>query len=647
MKNIKQFVVEHFWIIMLMALKTMFFYFMIDLSPIGGLIGIITVFFLVAIFFSCFVSSNKYSSIIFAITYTLLTLWMFADTIYFSYFNQLTSINQLWQMNSLVVVDESVKFATPPISILLFLDIPIVIRYFKKEKAKFKTINVQSLILGKSSVVFMSMLFLMVVLAINPVKANSIQRVNHTEFFTYHVKDILGKVIEQVSFDSRPIDEVIAAIEDYREIVEEDSEIEDNEIEEIKEIKEEKKADISQDGEINRDLTGIAKGKNLIVIQLESIQNFVINAEYNGQIITPNLNQLIQDNSLYFDRYFQTIGKGNTADAEFSSHNSIYPVIVGESYRLYEQNTFYGLPWLFKNEGYKTMVYHGYKGDFWNRNLAYPNQGIDQFISLDDLEETEKIAFGLSDKELFRQTLDYLEEEKEPFYSLIVTLSSHHPYSLPEIYDEITLKEEDIDTVFGNYIRSVHYVDEALGQFIQELKESGLYDNTVIALYGDHQGLNSKDAANYKQMSDFLGYAYDYDQMLRIPLIIHIPDMEESRLIHTVGGQVDFMPTMANLFGMEIEHPFVFGRDIVNAETGFVASLTYMLKGSFIKDDIIFEFSRDGLFENSRAWHLDTREPIALDGLEDDHLRAISLIEESKNVLDNNLIETYFEQIKN
>ena len=90
----------------------------------------------------------------------------------------------------------------------------------------------------------------------------------------------------------------------------------------------------------------------MIVIQIEALQNFVIDAEYNGQELTPNLNRLIKGDSIYFNQYYSNIGKGNTADADFSSLNSLYPVIDGESYRLFEDNTYNGLPWLMREKGY-------------------------------------------------------------------------------------------------------------------------------------------------------------------------------------------------------------------------------------------------------------------------------------------------------
>ncbi len=133
--------------------------------------------------------------------------------------------------------------------------------------------------------------------------------------------------------------------------------------------------------------TGIGKGKNLIVIQVEALQNFVINHYYHGQEITPNLNKLIREQgSLYFDRYYQLIGRGgNTSDAEFVSNNSLYPSMDEPTYSQYEGNTFYGLPWVLRENGYTVWAFHGYEKEFWNRERAYVNQGFQRFISEEDL----------------------------------------------------------------------------------------------------------------------------------------------------------------------------------------------------------------------------------------------------------------------
>ncbi|QUH28859.1 LTA synthase family protein [Vallitalea guaymasensis] len=609
MKELKKVSYKDFIMLAILLAKITCFYLLIGFTKSSIIIGSITFLFFVVIFVSYLFSNSKHCNRSFLIVYSLLTLLMFADCLYYSYFNQLPSVNQVAQMNNLIVVDESIKFTTPPISILLFIDIPIYYIYFKKKRAqitgddtiKFKPYKkvLTSLLLG-----------LLLLMSWNPMNADAIKAVSNTEFLTYHINDIYTKVFGYK-------DNQIKSNENVEKVIDE----------------------LQNNRPLDKKYLGVAKDKNLIVIQVESLQDFPINAYYEGQELTPNLNKLIKGDSLYFENYYQNIGRGNTSDAEFSTQNSIYPVIDGECYRLYQDNTFYGLPWIMRENGYSTKVFHGYEGSFWNREAAYPNQGFEDYVSLEDMELDEKIGFGLSDVSMFEQATERIEKMEKPFYSFLITLSCHHPYILPDKYNTIQLNSEDEGTVFGNYLQGVHYSDMAIGKFIEILKEKGLYDDTIIAIYGDHHGLNCKDASNYECMTRYLGKEYDYNEMLNIPLIINIPGSGINETISTVGGQVDFLPTITNLLGVPIKNKYILGQDLVNAKKGYVASVTYMLRGSFITDDVIFEMSRESLFSTSTAKDLETNEVIEDNTyLEDYYNRALQLLDTSKYILENNLI---------
>lgn len=203
------------------------------------------------------------------------------------------------------------------------------------------------------------------------------------------------------------------------------------------------------------------------------------------------------------------------------------------------------------------------------------------------------------------------------------------------------LKDEDVGTKFGSYLQSIRYFDEALGEFIQELKDAGLYDNTVIALYGDHHALNLNMDDNAVKMEEYLGRTYDYDEMLRVPMLIHVPGSGVNETISTTGGQIDFLPTIANIMDLDISQPYVLGQDLSNATDGFVAFTAYLFGGSFIHNDVMFEISREGIFEGSRAWKVGVNTPVDASLLENDYNRAITLKKTSKEILDQNLISEF------
>jgi phosphoglycerol transferase MdoB-like AlkP superfamily enzyme len=612
MKQYKKILQSPYMILLLFAIKLIVYYGLIDANILDSLIIIVSIISLGIIFIGFSRIKFKHKKGLFLIVYSLVTLLMFADSMYYNYYNQTVSIKQLWQAKNVAAVPDSFFATLIPASFLLFLDIPFVYYYFKKHTDDTSTKNSWSF-KKEMKYLIVGLCAIFGLLVVNPLDSVAIDKVNSVEFFTNHVNDIYNAVADNIATGEMPVEEVLEVVDEVAP------------------------------KENGLSLQGIGKGKNLILIQVEALQNFVIGAEYNGQVLTPNLNALLSNDSLYFDRYYSTIGKGNTVDAEFATLNSLYPVIDRECYTLYEQNTFHGLPWILRDKGYSTLAIHGYEGEFWNREAAYPGQGIEQFYSMEDLDANEIIGLGISDKSMFKQAIDILKEEKEPFFSFIVTLTSHHPYLLDEKDNTLILREEDKETKFGSYLQTIRYADEALGQFVEDLKASGLYEDSVIALYGDHHGLNKNMDNNKEKMEEYLGREYDYDEMLRIPLIIHIPGSKVDKTISTTGGQIDFLPTIANIMGLEINHPYTLGQDLVNAKEGFAAFTAYLFEGSFIHDNVMFEISREGVFDGSRAWEVETHKELDAALYEEDYNRTVKLKETSKEILNQNLIADYMD----
>lgn len=388
------------------------------------------------------------------------------------------------------------------------------------------------------------------------------------------------------------------------------------------------------------DYYGLGENRNLIIIQVESLQNMLLNRQYNGQETTPNLNKLMTQDTLYFSKIYQQLGTSNTADAEWVTNNSLYAPMSGKAYVDYIDVDYNGLPWLMKQKGYTTVAMHGNNGDFWNREVAYPGQGYDDFVSLEDFVPDEILGLGLSDFSFFRQAGIYLQEFKQPFYAFLVTLTSHHPFEFVEDDGGFLLKDEDAGSVFGQYLQSIYYTDAAIGAFLDDLKERDLYEDSVIVIYGDHFGLNPNDPGIDTSVSQFLDYDYDMDTAMNIPLLIHIPGTEVTETSNIVGGQIDIMPTIENLMAIDHEGSYQLGQDLLNPiREGIVASQTYMLKGSFIDAKKTFEMSRDGIFDHSRAWLIDTREEIEVEACRVQYEQVIQMIAQSEYILEHNLVK--------
>ena len=269
--------------------------------------------------------------------------------------------------------------------------------------------------------------------------------------------------------------------------------------------------------EIN-EYTGIFEGKNLLVIHAESIQGFLIDLKINGKEVTPNLNKLAK-NSLYFSKFYPQITTGTSSDTEFTFETGLLPSTSGITFVSYFDRKYESITNKFKNKGYYTFSMHANDGDYWNRNAMYKTFGYDKFYSKDSyvISEEDVIGLGLSDKEFFKQStilLKSIKSFREPFYGKIITLTNHSPFDQIDKYGDfdvtmsysyVTEKGKRINGTanylegreMGNYLKSSHYADAALGELLNLLEENGILENTVIVLYGDHEARISKSEFNY------------------------------------------------------------------------------------------------------------------------------------------------------
>ncbi|MCT2537556.1 LTA synthase family protein [Aquibacillus koreensis] len=360
-----------------------------------------------------------------------------------------------------------------------------------------------------------------------------------------------------------------------------------NEMPEILEYSEEKKTN-PEDSE----LFGVAEGKNVIFLSLESVQSFVINNTVNGEEVTPFLNDLIND-SYYFENFYHQTEQGKTSDSEFLIENSLYPLPRGAVFFTHGQNDYHAMPEIIKEHGYFSSVLHANNKSFWNRDVMYDNIGFDHFYDVAAYEVTDEnsVGWGLKDKEFFEQSIKYLQSQPKPFYSKFITLTNHYPFDLSEEDASIEPYNSNSRTL-NQYFPTVRYTDEAVEEFFTDLKESGLYEDSIIVLMGDHYGIS--DFHN-KAMSMYLDKdeitPYDHVQLQRVPFIIHIPGME-GRVISDIAAQIDVKPTLLHLMGIDSENDISFGQDLFGPDDKeFVA----LRDGSFISNDYVY--TKDQCFD--------------------------------------------------
>lgn len=351
----------------------------------------------------------------------------------------------------------------------------------------------------------------------------------------------------------------------------------------------EARAHFEQAWEENRNnpssLHGIARGKNVIFVQLESIQDFVLEVERDGAPLTPHLRALAEE-SVRFTHFFSQSGKGSTADAEFAVACSLLPLRSGAVFFEHPNGSFRCLPRVLREAGYATHVFHANRPDFWNRAAVYPHLGYDRFHSEPDYEIDEVIGLGLSDGSFLRQTAEKLDALPRPFYAFVNTLTSHHPFryeELPEPFDLGPLRDHAV----GGYYRVVHYTDRALGAFVEDLRARGILDESILVVYGDHAGLtrlNSpvEDHAGIDEDDEWSWFHFER----RVPLLVRLPRGERQEVRADVAGQIDLAPTLLSLLGIDHETAFFLGRDLF-AE-GQEESPTVFYRGSAVADDRIY-----------------------------------------------------------
>ena len=320
---------------------------------------------------------------------------------------------------------------------------------------------------------------------------------------------------------------------------------------------------------------------NIIVVQLESLQTSVIGQKINGQELTPNLNEL-KEETIYFPNFYHQTHEGRTSDAEFLTLSSLHPIKSGSVYTQYAGNEFDGLPAHLKRFGYITAAMHAFEPGFWNRDEFYENVGFDTFYSKQDFSEEEQIGMALNDKDFLSESAAYAAETETPSFSFMVALTSHTPYEFPEEMETLELSGYEDELVRG-YYHTIHYVDEAVGQMISKLKQEGLWKDSLVVFYGDHDsGLTQKGselAEDVNAQTEVDLFQLDHG----VPLFIKAPGAEAGEVNESVGGQIDIAPTILDMLG--IEPPYMLGSSLVDTEE----NITVFRDGSFRYDDFYYK----------------------------------------------------------
>ena len=382
--------------------------------------------------------------------------------------------------------------------------------------------------------------------------------------------------------------------------------------------------------ENSNDYTDIFKGKNVIVIHGESIQQFCMETYINGAELTPNLNKLAKE-GLYFKNFYAQESVGTSSDSEFTFSTSLMPASSGTVAINYWDRDYTTIQKMLKNEGYYTFSMHGNNGSYWNRLNLHSSLGYDKFYNYSsDFVIDETIGLGLSDKSFFRQAVPKLQEidrTNDKWYGCFLMLTNHTPFTdIERVSDlDVTFRYkrfnsetglyEDVSAPFlqgtklGSYFKSVHYADEALGQFLADLDKQGLLEDSVFVLYGDHDAkikpaeyeyylnydpftdtVRTEDDPSYIPVDDFY-----YNINRKTPFIIWSKGGEyEPREIEQVMGMYDVQPTLGNMLGFE--NKYALGHDIFSIPEDS-ENVVIFPNGNFITDTVYYDSQKGTYFD--------------------------------------------------
>ena len=316
---------------------------------------------------------------------------------------------------------------------------------------------------------------------------------------------------------------------------------------------------------------GKAKNKNVIIIHLESFQQFILGLKVNGQEVTPFLNSLYHNkNTISFSNFYHQVGLGRTSDAENMLETGTFGISDGSLFSsLGSENTFQAAPQILRQNGYTSAVFHGNVGTFWNRNETYKNLGYNYFFDGNyfSQDQNDKSGYGLKDKLLFGESIKYLEHMQQPFYTKFITVTNHIPFDLDnEDKDNFKTSTTNNQTV-NNYFETAHYLDQAVKEFFTYLKKSGLYNNSLIMIYGDHYGLSNSEST---ALAPILGKEpsqwgeYDNISEQRVPFMLHMNGLKGG-INNEIGGEIDVLPTLLHLLGVNTKNYIQFGSDLLSS----------------------------------------------------------------------------------
>lgn len=509
---------------------------------------------------------DKFGYIYLNVIYTIVTLVLCADYLYYTYS---TNFLSFYQLVNLQYSKEITSGLTSIIEIkdifIFFIDnIAIIIASIFLYKKFRKTYY--------NNKIFKTILIIMIIiLNIYVVKRkiddiytskgyNKSLILQDASIYYYHYEDVKDYILSQIKKE----------------------EIDKERLEEIY-------TNLVESKEENTEYTGIAKDSNVIILQLESLNEYVINKSINGKEITPNLNKFFNENIYCSDMYNQ--GLGTTADSEFEMENSLYPLENGYVFQKYYNNKWLDIFTELRKNGYYTSFMHPNTSTFWNREEVYKNgYNIDEYNDINSFQNIERAGEFYSDEGFFKEAVYLMNSYENKFCTTLVSVTTHIPFYLDgvsNLNEKLTVTQDDLtifeNETFKNYLISCNFVDYAFGEFLTELENAGLMENSILVVYGDHgAGIAADEDIKKLYNENNLEYTEFEDKTkdVHIPFGIKIPNIQDSRNIQRSVSKIDIKPTILDLLG--VNDNFSIGSSIfTNKDYSFIKGLGFITSKNY------------------------------------------------------------------
>ncbi|MEM2956585.1 MAG: LTA synthase family protein [Candidatus Pacearchaeota archaeon] len=512
--------------LLLNVLKSIFFYTTISFSNGTTEIFIFniatTIFFTVLFYYLIIELSKRTNPFVFIVAYIIQAIYLIVNFLYFLHFNDYLYLDQAFLM--IFEGFESIRAGSMnfyPIVLIMIIDLPILIAVFLKIKKidSKKAFRITALILFICFIIILVSYF-------SIYDRSNYYSYGDAKFATMYgvpalqIRDLINKVGMNLA----------------------NSLVYSNNT-------------ISQ--------TKSSEKKSILLIQVESLDANAIFADYNGKPVMPFLRELALK-SVYYPYALSHHYEG-TADSEFSVLNSVDPLKDYPAIKLRNYDYPNSVVKVFKAANYSALVFHGNRGEFWNRNKAMYAMGFYEFYDFEKFGVKE-ITWGAKDDEVFSFVLEKINNETNPFFYYVITMGSHMPYTFVLPYYNITDYDGIQDIKTRNYFISLSYVDNSLKNFIEELEKSEKFKNLYIIIFGDHyeygilynlqnDSFHGASIRIYNDCDCDIGF---------VPIFIITPDKKQYIEEKYAASFLDIAPTVLLVSGISFFNYSTEGQNLVD-----------------------------------------------------------------------------------